>query len=146
MQHIASPRVCLKFSWRVLLFCLCIFAFLLLSLRITVSVNETDIVDIDTYNGRPNVASSCDGFLTRYLNDKTLIDVYKRCVDANPGSDFDVGPELFNRIFISDIFGNVNCEDIQKHFIKGQDLVALASVQGSFNTWSRILMEQMTGE
>jgi len=51
-----------------------------------------------------------------------------------------------NGLFISDIFGNVKCEDIQKHFIKGQDLVALASVQGSFNTWSRILMEQMTGE
>jgi len=103
---------------------------------------------INTLHGKLREAntSSCVSLMSMQATDDSLLEFYQTCVNNRPNTHQLVGPDLFNQIFVSDVFRGVTCEETNKTFIKGQDLVALASIPGSYNTWTRILLEQMTGK
>ena len=94
---------------------------------------------------RSREESMCSSFANKQITDDSLVDFYKTCLNRSQNASPQIGPELFNRIFVTDFFGHVPCEYKNKSFSQGHELVALASIQGSFNTWTRIILEEMTG-
>lgn len=89
------------------------------------------------------VSANCSSFISMNITDESLLTFYDTCVKGS-GPNLTVGPELFHRIFVPAVFSHV-CKEQQLTFISDQELVALASFPGSGNTWTRALLEQMTG-
>ena len=90
--------------------------------------------------------SQCESLMSKQVTDDSLLEFYQTCIDNSPNTEQLVGPDLFNKMFVPDVFSGVKCDKTKHRFIKGQELVALASVPGSYNTWTRILLEHMTGK
>jgi len=88
--------------------------------------------------------SVCNALVFDEVTDESLLKFYQTCI---PGADISlpVGPGLFKALFVGKVFTN-KCKEKPRTFISGQELVALASFPGSGNTWTRALLEQLTGE
>jgi len=95
-------------------------------------------------------SESCTAIKQKYKNlsitNDTLTEIYQTC---NPGAGkatIEIGPKLLGSVFESEIFQtNCNKRNLKFNLGKSATFAALASVQGSGNTWSRILLEDMTG-
>ena len=99
-------------------------------------------------NGNRSKTSSkkCGSYVSNAVTNASLLEFYTTCVDtAGKHPITEVGTELFKAVFKEDNFKNVICEEKERRFITGQDLVALPSVPGSGNTWTRQLLEYLTG-
>jgi len=87
--------------------------------------------------------TACSNLSFDEVTDESLLKFYQTCVF---GADkrLPVGRELFKALFVGKVFTN-KCKEKLLKFISGQELVALASFPGSGNTWTRELLEQLTG-
>lgn len=93
-----------------------------------------------------NKHTFCTSFETKVVTDTNLLELYKECTkQASKPSIATVGPELFGEIFIKDNFRSVVCQDKNKTYISGREMIALTSIPGSGNTWTRLLIEDLTG-
>lgn len=92
-----------------------------------------------------NSNSFCEDLLLEPMIDDNIQEFYRACVDSGNHGNLEIGSELFTRLFGANVFERIVCEKQERSFVSGKDLVALASFPGSGNTWTRILLEQMTG-
>ena len=93
-----------------------------------------------------HISKKCGSYVSKAVTNASLLEFYTTCVDtAGKHQLTKVDTELFNAVFKEDNFKNVICEEKERRFITGQDLVALPSVPGSGNTWTRQLLEDLTG-
>lgn len=86
--------------------------------------------------------------LQRTISDDRLHQLYRLYTKAKNGTRVEkIGPEIFEKVFVSKVFAGVDCENRTKTYMSGQSrpLVALASFPGAGSTWTRILLEEMTG-
>lgn len=99
-------------------------------------------------NGRNglNITKLCNSFEAMNVTDENLVQVYKYCTKpSTKEATILAEPDLFEAIFSEENFRDAVCNEVNRTFISGQDLVALASIPGSGNTWTRVLLEELTG-
>lgn len=85
----------------------------------------------------------CSSLPAQEVTDERLLTFFKACVSND--SSVELGPDLFKRLFLSDVFGQVVCKDFETSFINNSAFVGLATFPGSGTTWFRLLLEQLTG-
>lgn len=99
----------------------------------------------DSYSLTSNSSELCHDLMNEQMTDATVMEFYRACVQNIDTDSINLGSGLFKEMFSAKIFEGTVCEEKERSYISGQDLVALASFPGSGNTWARILLEQMTG-
>ena len=79
------------------------------------------------------------------VNNNALVTMFKPCLDDVNTTE--INTETFNALFQPRIFDDIKCESVVPTFSNvSTEKVALASFPGSGNTWTRHLIEQITGE